>query len=213
PRAAGRRRPAPQRTVVRRTVRARGARGAPAGEPRLAADAGPWRRTPAAARGRPLHARAGAGGVPPGRGARAERVPRHQPGNAAPDGRRQRRPDPAAGAGGEAAGGALARYPPGALRRSPAQPQDRHGLAPQFGPGRLPAPPGGAVPGPAPGAVRIPPAARRRKAGDTAARRRLNAAAGGATVESGPERAARMRRPLSVTLSIAQPGPFQEPEP
>ena len=62
---------------------------------------------PAAARGRPLPARSGAGGLPAGRRRRAQRVSRHQPGNAAADGGGQRRHHPAADAGGEAAGGAV----------------------------------------------------------------------------------------------------------
>ena len=99
---------------------------------------GTRRRTPAAARGRPLPARAGARCLPARRRQREGRVPGHQPGDAAADGRRQCRRDPAADARGEAAGGALGQHPPARLPRLETQPRDRDGLAQEFGDGHVP---------------------------------------------------------------------------
>ena len=66
-----------------------------------------------------MPARPGAGGVPAGRRQREERLPRHQPGDPAADGRGQRRHHVAADAGGEAAGAAVDGHPSAAV--SPAR--------------------------------------------------------------------------------------------
>ena len=97
-----------------------------------------FRADPAAARGRALPARPGAGRVPQRRRRRERRLPRDQPGNAAADGRGQRRRHPAAFAGGEAAGGAVRRDPAAAVPRPAAEPAHRDGVAAQFGDVRLP---------------------------------------------------------------------------